>query len=126
MQETVADFERSTILHGATVEGIRIEPSRWIGIDFITPRRFAVFFTSTVLFRMNCSLVSCHVNSWSVSQGSKFLQDSRESLVARFHEPSTGNLLHFRLSFHDDQKLDVIAEDFHFVICERQSFLANA
>ena len=122
MQETVADFERSTILHGATVEGIRIEPGRWIGIDFITPRRFAVFFTSTVIFSMNCSLIRCHVHSWSAFQESEYLQDSREALAARFHKPNTGNLLHFRLNFHDDQMLDVIAEDFHFVICERRSF----
>ena len=102
------------------MEGFVFQPPK-ISLHFGFPKLFEIHFNRVEDYRAKLSLDHSRlIRDWSASRDSEFLRELPERRRRRGHSPGVDptQLCHFHLTF-DDGYLDVLAEEFVFMMVSR-------
>lgn len=120
MPDIVREFEDTLILRQGLIESLSFDLPK-VSLSFIFPKRFDIQFNKAVDYRVKLPLTaSFPVTAWSATRDSEFLDGLPEKWRRHGLSPldSGIDLCHFHMDFHDGY-LDVLAEDFVFVMVSR-------
>ena len=116
MADLVEEFESLSILYLASVERISIDPLKRIAMTFVTGKQFDLQFNKVLDFKIDIPLLrGCHVTDRSAFRESEFLTSLLDRGQSFSQKVDLNKLRHFRLTF-DSGRLDVLAEDFSFMM----------